>query len=142
MRWHSAEGDVSPVSLRPPAIARLARKPHGVYSIVTAVRSTRIWRTGYVQVGRQIGSYHEGSSLGLAMAQRFTKEGAFVYIVGRRQNELDMATALIGQRVATVQGDVQNAREAAPPAGLSAVAFIRSIARKEASLLSLFHATN
>ena len=50
-------------------------------------------------------------SLGLAMAQRFTKEGAFVYITGRRQNELDMAAALIGQRVATVQGDVQNARD-------------------------------
>jgi NAD(P)-dependent dehydrogenase (short-subunit alcohol dehydrogenase family) len=49
--------------------------------------------------------------LGLAMAQRFTKEGAFVYITGRRRNELDMAAALIGQRVATVQGDVQNARD-------------------------------
>jgi NAD(P)-dependent dehydrogenase (short-subunit alcohol dehydrogenase family) len=51
------------------------------------------------------------SGIGLAMAQRFTKEGAFVYITGRRQNELDMAAALIGQRVATVQGDVQNARD-------------------------------
>jgi len=44
------------------------------------------------------------AGLGLAMAQRFAKEGAFVYITGRRQNELDMAAALIGQRVATVQG--------------------------------------
>jgi NAD(P)-dependent dehydrogenase (short-subunit alcohol dehydrogenase family) len=51
------------------------------------------------------------SGIGLAMAQRFTKEGAFVYITGRRQNELDMAAALIGQRVATVQGDVQNPRD-------------------------------
>jgi len=48
------------------------------------------------------------SGIGLATAQRFVTEGAFVYIFGRRQSELDMAAALIGQRVATVQGDVQN----------------------------------
>jgi NAD(P)-dependent dehydrogenase (short-subunit alcohol dehydrogenase family) len=48
------------------------------------------------------------SGIGLATAQRFVREGAFVYIFGRRQNELDMAAALIGQRVATVQGDVHN----------------------------------
>ena len=48
------------------------------------------------------------TGIGLATAQRFVTEGAFVYIFGRRQSELDMAAALIGQRVATVQGDVQN----------------------------------
>jgi NAD(P)-dependent dehydrogenase (short-subunit alcohol dehydrogenase family) len=48
------------------------------------------------------------SGIGLATARRFAREGAFVYIFGRRQNELDMAATLIGQRVATVQGDVQN----------------------------------
>jgi NAD(P)-dependent dehydrogenase (short-subunit alcohol dehydrogenase family) len=48
------------------------------------------------------------SGIGLATAQRFVREGAFVYIFGRRQSELDLAAALIGQRVATVQGDVQN----------------------------------
>src|SRR5258705_12927461 len=48
------------------------------------------------------------SGLGLATAQRFVKEGAFVYITGRRQNELDMAAALIGDGVATIRGDVQN----------------------------------
>jgi NAD(P)-dependent dehydrogenase (short-subunit alcohol dehydrogenase family) len=36
------------------------------------------------------------SGLGLATAQRFVKEGSFVYITGRRQNELAMAAALIG----------------------------------------------
>jgi NAD(P)-dependent dehydrogenase (short-subunit alcohol dehydrogenase family) len=51
------------------------------------------------------------SGIGLATAQRFAREGAFVYIFGRRQNELDLAAALIGQRVATVQGDVQNIRD-------------------------------
>ena len=48
------------------------------------------------------------TGIGLATAQRFVTEGAFVYIFGRRQSELDMAAALIGQRAATVQGDVQN----------------------------------
>src|SRR5258708_16918957 len=50
------------------------------------------------------------SGLGLATAQRFVKEGAFVYITGRRQNELDMAAALIGDGVPTIRGDVQNFR--------------------------------
>jgi len=48
------------------------------------------------------------SGLGLATAQRFVKEGAFVYLTGRRQNDLDMAAALIGDGVAPVRGDVQN----------------------------------
>lgn len=48
------------------------------------------------------------SGLGLATAQRFAREGAFVYITGRRQDELDMAVALIGDRATTVRGDVQN----------------------------------
>ncbi|SIO48813.1 NAD(P)-dependent dehydrogenase, short-chain alcohol dehydrogenase family [Bradyrhizobium erythrophlei] len=51
------------------------------------------------------------SGIGLATAQRFVREGAFVYIFGRRQSELDQAAALIGQRVATVRGDVQSIRD-------------------------------
>src|ERR1700756_4457766 len=51
------------------------------------------------------------SGLGLATATRFAKEGAFVYITGRRQNELDMAAALIGDGVATIRGDVQNIQD-------------------------------
>jgi NAD(P)-dependent dehydrogenase (short-subunit alcohol dehydrogenase family) len=48
------------------------------------------------------------SGLGLATAQRFVKEGALVYVTGRRQNELDMTAALIGDGVATIRADVQN----------------------------------
>jgi NAD(P)-dependent dehydrogenase (short-subunit alcohol dehydrogenase family) len=44
------------------------------------------------------------TGIGLATARRFAREGACVYITGRRQTELDMAAALIGQRVATIQG--------------------------------------
>ena len=46
------------------------------------------------------------SGMGLATARRFVEEGAFVYITGRRQTELDKAVSLIGRSVAAVQGDV------------------------------------
>lgn len=36
------------------------------------------------------------SGIGLATAKRFAKEGAFVYVTGRRQAELDAAVAAIG----------------------------------------------
>jgi NAD(P)-dependent dehydrogenase (short-subunit alcohol dehydrogenase family) len=45
------------------------------------------------------------SGIGLATAQRFVKEGAHVYITGRRQSELDNAKALIGDGVTTVAAD-------------------------------------
>src|SRR3954454_7370781 len=48
------------------------------------------------------------SGIGLATAKRFVDEGAFVYITGRRQRELDEAVSLIGRSVAAVQGDVSN----------------------------------
>ncbi|GAB7547483.1 SDR family NAD(P)-dependent oxidoreductase [Cupriavidus sp. 8B] len=47
------------------------------------------------------------SGIGLAIAKRFVEEGAFVYITGRREAELDKAVAMIGGSVAGVQGDVQ-----------------------------------
>lgn len=46
------------------------------------------------------------SGIGLATAQRFVKEGAYVYITGRRQEELDKAVQRIGNHVTAVQGDV------------------------------------
>jgi NAD(P)-dependent dehydrogenase (short-subunit alcohol dehydrogenase family) len=46
------------------------------------------------------------SGIGLAAAQRFVEEGAYVFITGRRQAELDKAKTLIGKNVTTVQGDV------------------------------------
>src|SRR5882757_1989130 len=45
------------------------------------------------------------SGIGLATAQRFVKEGAYVFITGRRQSELDKAKALLGDNVTTVRGD-------------------------------------
>jgi NAD(P)-dependent dehydrogenase (short-subunit alcohol dehydrogenase family) len=48
------------------------------------------------------------SGMGLATAQRFVAEGAYVFITGRRQAELDAAVKLIGKNVTAVQGDVSN----------------------------------
>lgn len=46
------------------------------------------------------------SGIGLATAQKFVNEGAYVYITGRRQNELDKAVNQIGMNVTGVQGDI------------------------------------
>jgi NAD(P)-dependent dehydrogenase (short-subunit alcohol dehydrogenase family) len=46
------------------------------------------------------------SGIGLATAKRFVKEGAYVFITGRRQAELDKAVSVIGKNVTAVQGDV------------------------------------
>jgi NAD(P)-dependent dehydrogenase (short-subunit alcohol dehydrogenase family) len=48
------------------------------------------------------------SGIGLATAQRFVEEGAYVFITGRRQGELDAAVNQIGKNVTGVQGDVSN----------------------------------
>jgi len=44
--------------------------------------------------------------IGLATARLFVKEGAYVFITGRRQKELDEAVTAIGTNVTGVQGDV------------------------------------
>src|SRR5580698_7165992 len=46
------------------------------------------------------------TGIGLAAAKLFVKEGAYVFITGRRQKELDQAVKVIGRDVAGVQGDV------------------------------------
>src|SRR6266853_6987794 len=44
--------------------------------------------------------------IGLATATLFVKEGAYVFITGRRLKELDEAVKAIGTNVSGVQGDV------------------------------------
>src|SRR5580765_4450473 len=48
------------------------------------------------------------SGIGLATAQRFVKEGAYVFITGRRDAELATAVKEIGRNVTAVRGDVSN----------------------------------
>lgn len=45
------------------------------------------------------------TGIGLATAQRFVAEGAYVFITGRRHAELDDAVKTIGSNVTGVQGD-------------------------------------
>ena len=46
------------------------------------------------------------SGIGLATAKRFVEEGAFVFVTGRRKEELDAAVKQIGRNVVGVPGDV------------------------------------
>jgi NAD(P)-dependent dehydrogenase (short-subunit alcohol dehydrogenase family) len=46
------------------------------------------------------------TGIGLAAAKLFVKEGAYVFITGRRQKELDEAVQTIGSNVTGVQGDI------------------------------------
>jgi NAD(P)-dependent dehydrogenase (short-subunit alcohol dehydrogenase family) len=46
------------------------------------------------------------SGIGLATAKLFVNEGAYVFITGRRQKEIDEAVKEIGSNVTGIQGDV------------------------------------
>jgi len=46
--------------------------------------------------------------IGLAIAKLFAEEGAYLFITGRRQRELDEAVKTLGDNVAGIQGDVAN----------------------------------
>ena len=48
------------------------------------------------------------SGIGLATAKRFVAEGAYVFITGRRQKELDEAVRKVGRNVTGIQGDIAN----------------------------------
>ena len=48
------------------------------------------------------------SGIGLATAKEFVREGAYVFITGRRKAELGTAVKEIGRNVTGVQGDVSN----------------------------------
>ncbi len=59
------------------------------------------------KVSRKIAVITGGNSgIGFATAKRFVGEGAFVFINGRRQAELDAAVAELGPNAVGVQGDV------------------------------------
>ena len=46
------------------------------------------------------------TGIGLATAKLFVREGAYVFITGRRQKELDEAVKAIGSNISGVRGDV------------------------------------
>jgi NAD(P)-dependent dehydrogenase (short-subunit alcohol dehydrogenase family) len=71
---------------------------------------TRIERWGAMSMGKLDGKaavITGGSAgIGLAAAELFAAEGAYVYITGRRQDELDNAVNQVGGNACGVQGDV------------------------------------
>jgi NAD(P)-dependent dehydrogenase (short-subunit alcohol dehydrogenase family) len=48
------------------------------------------------------------SGVALASARRFVEEGAYVFITGRKQEQIDEAVKVIGRNVTGVQGDAAN----------------------------------
>ena len=48
------------------------------------------------------------AGIGLGIAKHFAQEGARVFIVGRRQSQLDEAAAAIGGDAEAIQGDISN----------------------------------
>jgi NAD(P)-dependent dehydrogenase (short-subunit alcohol dehydrogenase family) len=66
--------------------------------------------TGVTTVGKLQGKVAVitggATGIGFAAAKLFVEEGAYVFITGRRQKQLDEAVRAIGDNVACVQGDV------------------------------------
>jgi NAD(P)-dependent dehydrogenase (short-subunit alcohol dehydrogenase family) len=48
------------------------------------------------------------SGIGLEIARQFVDAGAYVFITGRRQSELDAAVAAIGKNVSSICADSAN----------------------------------
>lgn len=53
--------------------------------------------------------------MGFGTAQEFIKEGAFVFITGRRKLQLDEAVAKLGENAAGIQADSGVLAEPEPP---------------------------
>ena len=76
---------------------------------LTILNDVNMGAKNYGKAWRKSCSHHWGNSgIGLATAQRLVLDGAFVFLTGRRQSELDEAVKQIGTNVSAVQGDVSN----------------------------------
>jgi NAD(P)-dependent dehydrogenase (short-subunit alcohol dehydrogenase family) len=61
------------------------------------------------KLGRKIALVTGGTAgIGLATARRFVKEGAYVFITGRRQAELDAAAKVMSGHVTAVKADASS----------------------------------
>src|SRR5580704_11042159 len=87
----------------------MARLSAGYACISTPVRQLAVTEPIMGKLEGKVAVITGGNSgIGLATAKRFVDEGAYVFITGRRQAELDAAVKQIGRNIAGVQGDVSN----------------------------------
>lgn len=64
-------------------------------------------RAGLARLKGKIALITGGSSgIGLATAKLFVAEGAFVFITGRREEELEVASAALGPNAMAIRGDI------------------------------------
>src|SRR2546430_5028583 len=67
------------------------------------------WRSNMGKLQGRVALVTGGTEgIGLAIAKLFVEEGAYLFITGRRQRELDEAVKTLGDNVAGIQGDVAN----------------------------------
>jgi NAD(P)-dependent dehydrogenase (short-subunit alcohol dehydrogenase family) len=83
-----------------------ARRPH-VFLVTKSLENQKM-NTLHNKVAVITGG---NSGIGLATARRFVAEGAYVFITGRRQAELDQAVASIGRNVTAVPGDITRSED-------------------------------
>ena len=72
---------------------------------VTDTKKSRTSRMPQNLIGKVALITGGSSGIGFATAKRFAAEGAFVYITGRRQSELDRAVLEGGPSVSGIRGD-------------------------------------
>ena len=63
--------------------------------------------------GKVTGITRSSSGIGVATAESYVAEGAYVYDTGRRQKELDPAVSQIGRNANGAQGDAAGLRDLA-----------------------------
>lgn len=78
-------------------------------SLTATVDSLEDFEPAIMKLRNKIALITGGTSgLGLATAKRFVAEGAYVFITGRRQPELDAAVREIGENTTGIRGDIAN----------------------------------
>src|SRR5229473_6483395 len=94
---------------RPSAIAPGFSELNGTERTLALIHRTHEGRTVMGKLEGKVAVITAATSgMALATAKLFVKEGAYVFITGRRKDKLDEAVKLIGNNVTGVQGDASN----------------------------------